>query len=84
MSYIPDIIISKKDLEKNRKRIENNSYEDDFYYKEQNDLLLKVLEETPIVFKKIPLLIIPVDLSTPNKLLREYLEDMDIPFAVTN
>lgn len=80
MSYTPIIIISKADIEKSKKRIE-----DEFYLNEDNEVnkyLWDALNMEPVMFKKLRLIFIEVNITATNKEVRQRLTDLGIPYAV--
>lgn len=90
MSYEPDIIIEKKDLEKQRKHIEEvmNSIRYSKIQRKWNqdayEELEKALEHDTIKFPKFEIVIISPELTSHNRAVRELLDDLKISYRIND
>lgn len=92
MSYEPQILLSKPDLEKNREEIQNEFYKQDKklrtdkarYKKQAWSQLFKLLDEEPVKIAGAELLLTWVELTIPNDIFRSLLMELEIEFVTFN
>lgn len=90
MSYEPDIIIYKPDLDKKQDEILQHQY-GKFRKKARSDAavskqaawdtLESILHNQPFKIKGVPMLQVKVELTGRNKAFRKLLDDLDIEYA---
>lgn len=82
MSFTPDIIIRRTDLEKNRNIIEESLWDKNCEQNQHFNFLFEALKSKPISFPEIELVIIKPEYTTLNQEVRDLLDELQIDYRI--